>query len=150
MNNFIKSLVLGFTLLNFCTLAWYTHPLDAKDTMMFGFPFPYLVEGWHTSMSYQYFLVEFLVDLIFYSILSFIILKILKRIEFKKSITSAIGYLCTTAFLIVFGLELFIAIQVEHVYCLKKEFNYEVIDKKVHFYWENPNILRYEYLDIVD
>jgi hypothetical protein len=36
--------------------------------MMFGFPIPFACDGWHTSLSLQIFMLEFIADLLIYFI----------------------------------------------------------------------------------
>jgi len=35
------------------TIWWYAIPVDGVDTIYWGFPFPYIGEGWHTSGAMQ-------------------------------------------------------------------------------------------------
>ena len=57
-------LPLSIISLTIFTKWWYILPVDAPDSMMYGFPIPYSCNGWHTSLSYQIFIFEFIVDLL--------------------------------------------------------------------------------------
>jgi hypothetical protein len=71
VKNLTWKLMLPLTLMSFATFTkwWYVLPVAARDTMMTGFPLPFVCEGWHTSMSLQIFMAEFLINL-FYLLVS--------------------------------------------------------------------------------
>ncbi|MEM6768710.1 MAG: hypothetical protein AAF655_27470, partial [Bacteroidota bacterium] len=60
MKQLIWRLVIPLTIISFflVTKWWFVAVEDAPDSWMYGFPFPYLCEGWHTSLSLQVFLKE--------------------------------------------------------------------------------------------
>ena len=45
---------------------WFALPIDGPDKFYWGFPFAFLGEGFHTSMSYQFFILELIADFIIY------------------------------------------------------------------------------------
>lgn len=55
------------------TKWWFASPIDGPDKLYWGFPFPFLGEGFHTSMSLQFFVLEFLADFLVYSIVIFLL-----------------------------------------------------------------------------
>ena len=67
MKKVTLKLVLPLTIiLFFCVTKWWCVAVDAPNTPLSGFPFPYTGKAWGSSMSFQYFLFEFLVDLAVY------------------------------------------------------------------------------------
>lgn len=48
------------------TKWWFALPIDGPDKLYWGFPFPFLGQGFHTSMSFQFFVLEFVTDFIVY------------------------------------------------------------------------------------
>ena len=96
MKQLTWKLVLPLTIISFATFTkwWYILPVDAPDTMMTGFPLPYLCSGWHTSLSLQVFMTEFMIDLLayfaFWFLLIFMIDRFLTRIRIHKILTIAL------------------------------------------------------------
>jgi len=50
------------------TKWWYVLPVDGPDVLFWGFPFAFIGEGFHTSMSFQIFLLNWLADVLCYTI----------------------------------------------------------------------------------
>ena len=75
-------LTLPLTIISFglFTKWWYVLPVDAPDTMMAGFPFAFVGDGWFTSMSVQIFLIELCADFIIYFLFWLVIVFFAKRI----------------------------------------------------------------------
>lgn len=70
----------------------YAQPIDGPHPNLFwGFPLSHSGQAYHTSMGYQFFILEFFIDFIFYFILTgclFLITKdYLNKIIYKKTIT---------------------------------------------------------------
>jgi hypothetical protein len=74
-------LILPLTIISFSTITkwWYVLPVDAPDTMMIGFPFAFVADGWFTSMSIQIFVIEFVTDFIIYFLFWLLIVLLIKR-----------------------------------------------------------------------
>ena len=68
MKQLILQRVIPLTVISFATLTkwWYTLPIDAPQTFYSGFPLPYVGDGWGSSMTLQFFALEFILDLLFY------------------------------------------------------------------------------------
>jgi hypothetical protein len=66
-------LIIPITIISFAffTKWWYALPVDAPDTMYWGFPFAYIGDGWGSSMTLQIFLIEFISDLLIISFFGF-------------------------------------------------------------------------------
>lgn len=96
-------MALPITLISFAcfTKWWYALPEDAPETMYIGFPLPFAGPGWHTSMSFQIFMVEFIFDFLVYFFIVFtllLILELFSRIKPHRVIT---GGLWAVSFLIL-------------------------------------------------
>ncbi|MBB6503042.1 hypothetical protein HDF25_005232 [Pedobacter cryoconitis] len=76
LNLVIPIAVISFALF---TKWWYVLPIDAPDTILNGFPLPFICEGWHTSLSLQIFVLEFLVDFLVYFLFWFIAIYIINK-----------------------------------------------------------------------
>ena|SRR6478609_5197609 len=138
MKTLIWKLILPITLITFTlfTKWWYVLPEDAPDSMMLGFPIPYACTGWHTSMSLQIFLLEFLFDLfvyfIFWYLLVWLIRKYITPIKTNPIVTISlisVASLCTL-------LLLFIAYWPDNIIKLKRSFKFEVHQTGYKFIWE--------------
>ena len=81
VNQLTWRLILPLTIISFGTFTkwWYVLPVDAPDTMMVGFPFAFVADGWWTSMSLQFFVVELGVDFIVYFLFWLLVVLLIRR-----------------------------------------------------------------------
>ncbi len=56
------TLPLTIILMFFITKWWYAIPVDGPEKLYWGFPLAFMGEGFHTSMSLQFFGLAFLAD----------------------------------------------------------------------------------------
>ena len=148
MKNLIWKLVLPITIISFVIFRkwWYVFPADAPDSMMAGFPFPYVCDGWFTSMSNQFFVMELLFDLIIYFLFWLILIYAINRfiVNVKVPKTLTISLMVINVF--IFIIAIFIASMTENIFKLKKDFDVEIKETGYNFIWQNtprPNIEKY-------
>ena len=92
MKKLTWKLVLPLTVLSFMfvTQSWYVYVVDGPDKYMTGFPLICSSPGFHTSMSIQIFVAEFLFDLFVYFLFWFVIVFLFNRFLFKIKIRKII------------------------------------------------------------
>jgi hypothetical protein len=121
----------------FFTKWWYTIPVDAPETFFYGFPFPFVCNGWHTSGSLQIFFIELFADLLIYFILCFAVIfcihKYIRHIKISR-LPVAILY-CIIIPLIVF--HIWIGSFKENIYYLKRDFDMQVYKTGYKFFWQS-------------
>ncbi|NHM07504.1 hypothetical protein G4D82_09755 [Flavobacterium sp. CYK-4] len=148
MKKLIWKLILPFTIISFVVFRkwWYVFPVDAPDSMMAGFPLPYVCDGWFTSMSNQFFVMELIIDLVvyflFWSLLIFIINRFFLKIQVPKILMI---FLMSISMLIVCCF-IFIASMRENIFILKRDFDVEVKETGYNFIWQNtqrPDVKKY-------
>ena len=125
--------VISFTLF---TKWWYVLPVDAPDTMMAGFPMPYVCDGWHTSLSLQIFVVELFVDLAAYFLLWFGLIYVINTfvIQIRLHFIVVITLLFVTGLFIV--CLAFIASNRDNLFYLKRPFDIEVLETGYKYIWD--------------
>lgn len=90
MKKLIWKLVLPLTMLSFLfiTKSWFVHVIDGADKYMRGFPLICESQGFHTSMSSQIFVAEFLCNLfiyfLFWLVVVFLVNRFVLKIKIKK------------------------------------------------------------------
>ena len=145
----IWKLILPLTIISFatCTKWWYVLPVDAPDTMLTGFPFPFVGPGWHTSMSLQIFMTEFIIDILVYFAFCFLLIycidRYLRRIKVSKPLAII---LLTFSGLIVTG-TLFIASDSTNIFNVKRPWKMDVMTTGYKFTWqhqERPDFNKYD------
>lgn len=148
MKNLTFKLVIPLTIISFLifTKWWYALPTDAPDTIFYGFPFIYTCQGWHTSMSLQVFILEFLADFtvyfLFWIIFIFLIHKFLIKLKPNKFLTIFLWIIC--GFIIVF--ESLILTNKDNVFEIKRPFEIKVFETGYKFIWKRekrPNYYKY-------
>ena len=147
MKSLTFKLVLPLTIISFGTLTqwWYTLPVDAPDTMFNGFPFPFVCEGWHTSMSLQIFVTEFIADLLtyflFWFILAFCINRFVAQLKIHKAFTVCLWTL--SGFIIAFATVL--AANKDNLFYVKRPFKMEIMETGFQFSWQHVERPDYKY-----
>jgi hypothetical protein len=148
MKQLTFKLILPLTVISFATITkwWYALPVDAPDTLYSGFPFPFVGDGWHTSMSLQIFVLElfanFFIYFLFWFLVVFCVNKYLTRIRTYKIVTIA---LWTISGLIILGAS-YIASFPEHIFHFKRPYDMEIMDTGYKFIWqhtERPDYYKY-------
>lgn len=141
MKQLTGRLLLPLTIISFGTLTkwWYVLPDDAPDTMMAGFPFAFVGDGWFTSMSLQIFLIElctdFIIYFLFWLVIVFIIKHVWTQLSFSKTLT---GVLWTMAILTISFWTFILTISENHIK-LRRDWNMQVLVTGYKFTWTNIN-----------
>jgi hypothetical protein len=148
MKQLTFKLILPLTIISFATITqwWYALPVDAPDTFYSGFPFPYVGEGWHTSMSLQIFVLELCVDFFIYFLIWFVLLFLINKYLTKiKTYKIATIGLWTISGIMIFGAS-YIASFSENVFRFKRTYDMEIIESGFKFVWqdtERPDYYKY-------
>lgn len=138
MKRLVLSLIIPLTIISLFVFTkwWYVLPVDAPDTMMMGFPLPYISDGWHTSMSLQIFIAEFFIDLIIHFSLWFLIIffihQYIVRINIPKFLAIALWIITT----VTLSLAIFIAAMPDQIIKFKRDWDMQVIDTGYKFIWQ--------------
>ena len=148
MKQLTFKLILPLTVISFAIITkwWYALPIDAPDTLYSGFPFPFIGDGWHTSMSLQIFVLELFSDFFIYFLiwfgLVFCINKYLTKIKIHKIAT--VG-LWTISGIIILGAS-YIASFPENIFHFKRTYGMEIMESGYKFVWqktERPDYYKY-------
>jgi hypothetical protein len=145
MKRLTFELTLPLTIISFATITkwWYTLPDDAPDTLFSGFPFPFIGDGWHTSMSYQIFVFEMIVDFIIYFLFWFMLVFFVSRYLTKIRIHKIVSFgLWTISGVIILGAS-YIANFPEHIFYFKRTYDMEIMETGYKFFWQPTERLEY-------
>lgn len=140
MRHLILSLIVPLAIISFWCIGkwWYALPQDAPDTMYTGFPLIYSGAGWHTSLSYQIFIIELIIDILAYFVFWFLIVFLIKRFkkEFKVPKIITFGLWITTFILLI--IQTVLLTVSDNVYHLKRPYPIQVLETGIEFGWEIP------------
>lgn len=127
------------------TKWWFVLPVDAPDQVMHGFPLIFMGPGFHTSMSLQFFMGEFLIDFLVYFLLWWILIFEIRRLYYfdvKRYIAIILWWI--TGILLSFFI---VNLNISHpLFYTKRPFDIEVLDSGIQFNWEKkerPDITDY-------
>jgi hypothetical protein len=130
----------------FVTKWWFALPIDGIDKMYWGFPLAFMGEGFHTSMSYQFFMLEFFIDFfiyfIFWTVLLFSFQKIFPIFHIKRIFTNAI-WVVALLFSVVFSTYISSSNPVFHS---KRGYDWQIMKTGYVFIWQvtpSPDIMKY-------
>ncbi|MDK2772948.1 MAG: hypothetical protein KYX68_12085 [Flavobacterium sp.] len=94
MKTLTLKLVLPLTIISFFGINkwWYVDVIDGTDEIMYGFPFIYTCRAFHTSLASQYFILEYIADLLFYFLIIWSLVFVLHKYFNLKSISKLVFY----------------------------------------------------------
>jgi hypothetical protein len=148
MKKWILKIVLPLTVISFgaFTKWWYALPVDAPDTMFTGFPLAYSCPGWHTSLSLQIFVIELIIDILFYFLIWFILIFCIDRFltKIKTFTLLTIGLWTVSGLFIAFGALL--VTNKDNIFYIKRPFDMQVLETGYEFIWqhtERPDYYKY-------
>jgi hypothetical protein len=139
MKNLIVFLVVPLAIVSFVvvTKSWVVVPVDAPETVLYGFPFPFVCAGWHTSMSYQFFVVESFIDFtlyfIFWALAVYVVNRWVANLHLSR-LFKVLSYLVVSCTCIMSGFAL--AIGGSNLFYLNRPWQMEVISSGIHFIWQ--------------
>ena len=140
MKNLIIRFTLPITILSFVLITkwWYGADLDVKDAFFYGFPMIYKCEGFHTSMSTQYFVLELAVNFIAYFCICLIISLILFKIR-QFTVPKKISLVFWIGFVVVFTATLYLSYEMKDVYPVSRDFQVKIFDSGFSFLEQTPD-----------
>lgn len=142
-------LILPLTIISFGTLTkwWYVLPVDAPDTLMTGFPFAFVADGWFTSMSIQLFVIELCADFLIYFLFWFAIVLLIKRIWTQLAFSKILTRVFWTLAIMTISFWTFILTISEKHIKLKRDWDMQVLVTGHKFMWTNtdrPDFSKYD------
>jgi hypothetical protein len=139
MKSLIFKIGIPLTIISFATLTkwWYALPVDAPDTMFTGFPFPFVCDGWHTSLSLQIFVTEFVADLMTYFLIWFIILFCINRFVAKLKVHKAVTISLWVVSGLIIAFATLLASNKDNLIFMKRPFGMEIMETGFQFGWQH-------------
>ncbi|HQF11426.1 MAG TPA: hypothetical protein PKV22_04060 [Paludibacteraceae bacterium] len=139
MKKLLWKLMLPITLISFVLFRkwWYVSPDDAPDSMMSGFPLAYVCDGWFTSMSNQFFVMELVIDLCIYYLFWFLMIFGINRFFVEIKVSKFITIILLSICALIFAGFIFIASMPETIFRVKRDFNIEIKETGWNFIWQN-------------
>jgi hypothetical protein len=118
------------------TKWWFALPVDGPDKLYWGFPFAFMGEGFHTSMSYQFFIIEFIANFVvyfsFWVILNLSVNKWLPNFKLPSLVFKIIWSL---ALLLCIGFGGLLSIS-NPVFHIKRPYDWKILQTGSVFIWE--------------
>ncbi len=108
-------------------VRWYVKPFDARDSYLYGFPFPSLAEAWHTSGAYQVFLLEFILNFLFYVVCFRLMVALIERYLFRIQVPKFIPVVLWVISACILIFSSFLLIQSNNLYYLYRPFSMELV-----------------------
>jgi len=132
MKKLIVRLTLPLTLISFGIITKWSYgiAIDAKDVFFYGFPMIYKCEGFHTSLSTQYFLTEMTINLLTYFAFWLIITLTLNRI-WKINISKRISKIFWVGYAVLFLGFAYLSNDLDDRYSTKRDFEVKIFDSGI-------------------
>lgn len=130
MKQLTWKLIIPLTVISFSTFTkwWYTLPVDAPETLAYGFPIPFVSYASHTSMSLQIFLLELFIDFLVYFLLWFVLVSSFRKFYIEKRIYNIIPIGLWTGAGIILVHFIWISLRKENNVYLKRPYDMEVLE----------------------
>ena len=125
-------MTLPLTLISFGIITKWSYgiAIDAKDVFFYGFPMIYKCEGFHTSLSTQYFLTEMTINLLTYFAFWLIITLTLNRI-WKINISKRISKIFWVGYAVLFLGFAYLSNDLDDRYSTKRDFEVKIFDSGI-------------------
>lgn len=118
------------------TKWWFALPVDGPEKLYWGFPFPFWGQGFHTSMSFQFFMLEFVADLIVYFLGWVGLLYLIsKMITIAKASNYILKSIWSLAMLLSIGFIILLSIS-NPVFRLKRDYDWRILQTGYVFIWQ--------------
>lgn len=148
MKQLTLKIIIPLTVISFATITkwWYAIPVDAPDTLFAGFPFPFVCDGWHTSMSLQIFATELFADLLTYFLFWCLIIFCIDRFGIKIKTNKIVTIVLWTLTAIVVSGATLIASNPDNLFYVKRPFDIEIMETGYKFVLqqtERPDYYKY-------
>ncbi|OQP47940.1 hypothetical protein A4H97_30500 [Niastella yeongjuensis] len=132
-------LIIPLTIISFVFITkwWYALPEDAPATMYKGFPLIYSGPAWHTSLAYQFFVVEFIIDLLTYFLCWFILIYSINRFWFTIKPVRWTTISLWSLTLLIIAYYAIIAGLFNHAYDFKRPYPIKIIATGYEFFWQH-------------
>lgn len=129
MKKIIFRLTLPLTLISYGVITKWSYgiAIDAKDVFFYGFPMIHKCEGFHTSLSTQYFLTEMIINFLIYFVFWLIITLSLNQI-WKINIPKRISKMFWIGFAVLFLGFAYLSNELDDRYLIKRDFEVKIFD----------------------
>jgi hypothetical protein len=138
MKKLVLNLVVPLSVISFTifTKWWYALPVDAPDSMLAGFPLPFVCDGWHTSMSFQIFVAELVLDFLVYFLFWFLVIFCVNKFLGTIRVPKILTVLLLGSTTLILGIATLIAHISDSQFSVKRDFEMEVLDTGYKFIWQ--------------
>lgn len=134
-------LAIPLTILSFAFITkwWYALPEDAPETMYKGFPLIYSGAAWHTSLAYQFFVVEFIIDWLIYFGIWFLLIYSIHRFGFTIKPPRWATITLWSLSILIIAWYTFVAWMVNNAYDLKRPYPVKVLETGYELFWQHTH-----------
>ncbi|MCU0436662.1 MAG: hypothetical protein MUC49_02025 [Raineya sp.] len=139
MKILIFRFIIPLTIISFIffTKWWFVLPNDAPHTMLSGFPFPFVGDGWHTSLSLQFFIIEFILDFLIYFLFWYLLIFLINRFIIQIRIPKNLFIVLWSISLIFIFLSFYIVINSEPAFDIKRDWDMQILETGYKPLWKH-------------
>jgi hypothetical protein len=132
MKKLIFQLTIPLTLISFGIITKWSYGIviDGTNEFFYGFPLIYKCDGFHTSLSTQYFLTEMIVNMLTYFAFWLIITLILNQI-WKINISRRISKIFWFGYSVLFLEFIYFSNNLDDQYSTKRDFKVKIFDSGI-------------------
>lgn len=135
--NIKLALAMSFISMFLLTKWWFALPVDGPDNLYWGFPFAFMGEGFHNSMSYQFFILEFTANFAtYFAFWVIVLLSINKWIPNFKIPSIVSKTIWSLALLLCIGFVGVVSIS-NPIFHFKRPYEWKILETGNVFIWEN-------------
>ena len=138
MKHLATRFILPTAIISFAAVTkwWYVLPVDARQTFYWGFPLAFMGEGWQTSGSLQFFVLEGLIDLVVHFFLwTLLAYAFVRSFKVKKIPLLVSGTLWSISFLLIIVGSIVVSISYPSI-TLRRGYEWTIIDSGYQFIWQ--------------
>jgi hypothetical protein len=137
MKKLIFNLVFPLTFFSYIIFEkwWYVYIYDGPDKTLFGFPLINCCPSLATSMEWDYYIFETIINVATFSIFWFSVVFVINKYVKPIRVSNLFGKI-SFVLLILYAVGFtYISIEFNTKFFLKRDFKVKVVDKGYHFIW---------------
>jgi hypothetical protein len=138
MKKLTLRLVLPLTIITFFVFTRWecAEVVDAPNSVLHGFPLLYDCPDWGSSMALQFFVTEFVMDILAYFVFFFIVIYLVDRFAFNIKLPKPMFITLYIIAGLILSMQVLIY-SVDTTFYLHRSFDIKVIKSTYGFFWQN-------------
>ena len=138
MKVLLFKIIIPLTIISFTifTKWWSALPIDASETLFFGFPFVYIGKSWVTSLAHQVFVTELIADILIYFSFWLLFIFCFDKYVIKLTLNRLLTFVLWTVSVCCIAFGFIIFSSKDNIYYAKRPYKMEILATDYKLIWQ--------------